>query len=64
MIDLKNKLTGTIVPIPSFYKFNNSIDIAQYKAFINFQLKAGSKNFYLALSASEFEFMDQEEDYR
>jgi len=61
MIDFKNKLIGTIVPIPSFYKYNNSIDIAQYKAFINFQLKAGSKNFYLALSASEFEFMDQEE---
>ena len=61
MIDLKKNLKGTIVPIPSFYKNNLTLNIDEYKKFINYQLEQGSRNFYLALAASEFEFMDASE---
>ena len=64
MLNLKKKLVGNIVPVPSFYKSNLDIDFDNLGKFIDFQQKNNTKIFYLALSASEFEFMSEEERVR
>ena len=64
MLNLKKKLIGNIVPVPSFYKDNLEIDFDNLGKFIDFQQNNDVKIFYLALSASEFEFMSEEERVR
>ncbi len=59
--NIKKNLKGTIVPVPSFYKDNLNLDYDKLGKFIDFQLKNNINNFYLALSASEFEFMSEKE---
>lgn len=59
----KNKkiLIGNIVPIPSFYKNNLDLDLKKIEKFLEFQIKYKVKIFYLAMAASEFEFMSENE---
>ena len=59
--NIKKNLKGTIVPVPSFYKDNLNLDYDKLGKFIDFQLRNNINNFYLALSASEFEFMSEKE---
>jgi len=59
--NLKKNIEGIILPVPSFYKNNLSIDFDKLKRFLNFQIKRNIKNFYLASTASEFEFMSESE---
>ena len=54
-------MIGTIVPVPSFYKNNLEIDLYKLGKFLNFQLKHNVNIFYLAMAASEFEFMSENE---
>ncbi len=61
MKNLIKKLNGTVVPIPSFYKNNLEIDLTKLGKFLEFQIKNKVNNFYLAMAASEFEFMSQQE---
>ena len=58
---LKKNLEGIILPVPSFYKKNLSIDLNKLGKFLEFQIKKNIKNFYLASTASEFEFMSEHE---
>ena len=58
MFNLKKKLIGNIVPVPSFYKNNLEIDFNNLGKFIDFQQDNDVRIFYLALSASEFEFIN------
>ena len=60
MKNLIKKLNGTVVPIPSFYKNNLEIDLTKLGKFLEFQIKNKVNNFYLAMAASEFEFMSQQ----
>ncbi len=58
---LKKNIEGIILPVPSFYKNNLSLDFDKLKIFLEFQLNKNIKNFYLASTATEFEFMSEEE---
>ncbi len=58
---LKKNLSGIILPVPSFYKHNLSIDFLKLGKFLEFQIKKNIKNFYLASTATEFEFMSEHE---
>ena len=61
MKNLSKDLLGTIVPVPSFYKNNLELDLKKIGKFLEFQLKNKINNFYLAMAASEFEFMSENE---
>ena len=61
MSKLKKNIEGIVLPVPSFYKNNLDIDFNKLKIFIEFQIKRNIKNFYLASTASEFEFMSGSE---
>ena len=45
--------------MPSFYKNNLSLDFDKLQKFLEFQIEQNIKNFYLASTASEFEFMSE-----
>ena len=47
--------------MPSFYKNNLSLDFDKLQKFLEFQIEQNIKNFYLASTASEFEFMSENE---
>ena len=64
MINLKKNIEGIILPVPSFYKNNLEIDYNKLKKFLEFQIKKNIKNFYLASTASEFEYMSEIERIR
>ena len=59
--NLIKNIKGIILPMPSFYKENLSIDLLKLGKFLEFQIKKNIKNFYLASTASEFEFMSESE---
>lgn len=61
MIKIDKNLTGNIVPVPSFYKDNLDLDLSRLGKFLEFQINHKVKNFYLAMAASEFEFMSESE---
>lgn len=61
MKNLIQNIEGIILPVPSFYKNNLNIDFDKLKKFLEFQIKKNIKNFYLASTASEFEFMSEGE---
>ena len=61
MTYFEKKLIGNIVPVPSFYKENLDIDLNKLRKFLEFQIKFNIKNFYLAMAASEFEYMSENE---
>ena len=64
MKNLEKKLIGNIVPVPSFYKHNLDLDFMSLGKFLEFQIKHKVKIFYLAMAASEFEFMSETERLR
>ena len=61
MNTLKKKIEGIILPVPSYYKDNLNLDFDKLKKFLDFQIERNIKNFYLASTASEFEFMSENE---
>ena len=61
MKNLIQNIEGIILPVPSFYKNNLNLDFDKLKKFLEFQIEKNVKNFYLASTASEFEFMSEEE---
>ena len=61
MNNFKKKLEGIILPVPSFYKNNLNLDFDKLQKFLEFQIEQNIKNFYLASTASEFEFMSENE---
>ena len=61
MNNLIKNIEGIILPVPSFYKNNLNLDYDKLQRFLEFQLEKKIKNFYLASTASEFEFMSEKE---
>ncbi len=58
---LRNELRGNIVPLPAQFKDDLSLNSDGYVKHLDFLLSHDVKNIYLALSASEFEFMSLKE---
>jgi dihydrodipicolinate synthase/N-acetylneuraminate lyase len=59
--NLKKNIEGIILPVPSYYKDNLNLDFDKLKKFLEFQIARNIKIFYLASTASEFEFMSENE---
>jgi dihydrodipicolinate synthase/N-acetylneuraminate lyase len=57
----RKNIEGIILPVPSFYKNNLNLDFEKLRKFLKFQIERNIKNFYLASTASEFEFMSESE---
>jgi len=61
IIEIKNRIKGNVVPVPAQYNRDLSINHEAYKEHVQFLVNAGIKVFYLAMSASEFDFMSVKE---
>mgnify|MGYP000212135085 CR=1 FL=1 len=59
--DIKHNLKGNIVPVPAQFNSDLSLNHSAYREHIKFLIDQGVKNFYLAQSASEFDYMTREE---
>ena len=59
--DIREKLIGNIVPVPGQFHEDLSLNHAAYREHVQFLMGKGLKCFYLALSASEFDYMTREE---
>lgn len=58
---IRNDLRGNIVPLPGQFNEDLSLNLPAYREHVKFLVGAGIKVFYLALSASEFEYMTLDE---
>lgn len=58
---IKSQLKGNIVPVPAQYYDDLSINYSALKEHMMFLIDKGVKCFYLAMSASEFDYMTQNE---
>ena len=59
--EVKSKLKGNIVPVPAQYHSDLSINHAGLKEHVEFLVDQNIKCFYLAMSASEFDYMTGDE---
>ena len=59
--DIREKLKGNIVPVPGQFHEDLSLNHAAYQDHVQFLMEKGIKCFYLALSASEFDYMTMPE---
>ena len=55
--ELREKLKGNIVPVPGQFNQDLTLNHAAYRDHVQFLMAKGIKCFYLALSASEFDYM-------
>ena len=58
---IKRKLRGNIVPVPGQFHDDLSINISAYQEHVRFLIDKGIRCFYLAISASEFDYMTENE---
>lgn len=59
--EIRSRLRGNIVPIPAQYHEDLSINYLAIEEHVKFLLGNGTNNFYLAMSASEFDYMTRDE---
>jgi len=59
--EIRSLLRGNIVPVPAQYHDDLTISYSAIEEHVKFLLGKGIKNFYLAMSASEFEYMTRDE---
>jgi len=59
--DIKRNLKGNIVPVPAQFNRDLSLNYEAYQEHIAFLVSKEVKNFYLAQSASEFDYMTLDE---
>lgn len=62
--EVRSKLRGEIVPVPTQFHNDLSVNYEGIRAHVEFLLDRGVKSLYLALAASEFEYMTLEERLR
>jgi 4-hydroxy-tetrahydrodipicolinate synthase len=58
---IRSRLKGNIVPVPAQYHEDLSINYSAIQEHVSFLIDKGVKNFYLAMSASEFDYMTGDE---
>jgi len=58
---IRSRMRGNIVPIPAQYNKDLSINYSAVQEHVKFLLSKGVNNFYLAMSASEFDYMTRDE---
>jgi 4-hydroxy-tetrahydrodipicolinate synthase len=59
--EIRSRLKGNIVPVPAQYHEDLSINYSALQEHMQFLISKGIKNFYLAMSASEFDYMTRDE---
>ena len=58
---MDHKLNGTVIPVPAFFNNDLSLDLQELNNYISFLTEKGGNIFYCALSASQLEFMTNNE---
>ncbi len=58
---IRSRLKGNIVPVPAQYQEDLSVNYSGLQEHMQFLISKGVKNFYLAMSASEFDYMTSDE---
>lgn len=58
---IKEQIKGNVVPVPGQFNADLSLNVTGMQEHVSFLLEKGVKVFYLALSASQFEYMTSEE---
>ena len=58
---IRSRLKGNIVPVPAQYHEDLSLNYSALQEHMQFLISKGVKNFYLAMSASEFDYMTSDE---
>jgi len=56
-----SRIKGNVVPVPGQFNDDLSLNLPAYRAHVNFLLEHGVQVLYLALSASQFDYMSREE---
>lgn len=59
--EIRSRLRGNIVPVPAQYHDDLSLNCSSIEEHMRFLMDNGSRNFYLAMSASEFDYMTSDE---
>lgn len=59
--EIRSRIRGNIVPVPAQYHDDLSLNLPAMEEHLHFLVENGSRCFYLAMSASEFEYMTREE---
>ncbi|UZP66661.1 dihydrodipicolinate synthase family protein [Desulfovibrio mangrovi] len=60
-LDITAKIHGNVVPVPAQFNDDLSLNVGGMQEHVSFLLDQGVKVFYLALSASQFEYMTSKE---